>query len=54
MELPSSFTSLADKLLEFLEGSSLIVCQVFRELQLLCLKALLLYISLAFFILLLT
>ena len=41
MELPASFTSLKDKLLEFLEVSSLIVCEVFRELPLLCLKALL-------------
>ena len=41
MELPSSFSSLTDKLLEFLEVSSLIVCQVFRELPLLCLRALL-------------
>ena len=36
MELPASFTSLKDKLLEFLEVSSLIVCEVFRELPLLC------------------
>ena len=36
MELPSSSTSLTDKLLEFLEVSSLMVCQVFRELPLLC------------------
>ena len=38
MELQSSVTSLdlTDKLLELLEVSSLMICQVFRELPLLC------------------